>query len=161
MMVLVLGNLYHNGAEAEPQVPCYFIFGDSLVDNGNNNQLSSLARADYLPYGIDFPDGPTGRFCNGKTTVDVIGKAYSSSSSSLSGFVDFRWCFYFLTCNFGIFAAQLLGFDDYIPPYSTARGQDILRGVNFASAAAGIRQETGQQLVSTFNLLNLHKWLTE
>lgn len=58
---------------AEPQVPCYFIFGDSLVDNGNNNQLRSLARADYLPYGIDF-GGPTGRFSNGKTTVDVVGK---------------------------------------------------------------------------------------
>lgn len=61
------------GARAQ-QVPGYFIFGDSLVDNGNNNQLSSLARADYLPYGIDFPRGPTGRFCNGRTTVDVIGK---------------------------------------------------------------------------------------
>ena len=59
---------------AEPQVPCYFIFGDSLVDNGNNNNIQSLARANYLPYGIDFPDGPTGRFSNGKTTVDVIGK---------------------------------------------------------------------------------------
>ena len=57
-----------------PQVPCYFILGDSLVDNGNNNQLTSLARANYLPYGIDFPNGPTGRFSNGKTTVDVIGK---------------------------------------------------------------------------------------
>ncbi|KAG6416729.1 hypothetical protein SASPL_124165 [Salvia splendens] len=99
---------------AEPQVPCYFIFGDSLVDNGNNNNIQSLARANYLPYGIDFPDGPTGRFSNGKTTVDVI--------------------------------AELLGFDDYIPPYATARGQQILRGVNYASAAAGIREETGQQL---------------
>ncbi|KAL4333979.1 hypothetical protein GQ457_07G029920 [Hibiscus cannabinus] len=97
-----------------PQVPCYFIFGDSLVDNGNNNQLSSLARANYLPYGIDFPNGPTGRFSNGQTTVDVI--------------------------------AQLLGFDNYIPPYSTASGQQILGGVNYASAAAGIREETGQQL---------------
>ena len=58
----------------EPQVPCYFIFGDSLVDNGNNNNIASLARANYLPYGIDFPAGPTGRFSNGKTTVDVIGK---------------------------------------------------------------------------------------
>lgn len=61
-------------AVAEPQVPCYFIFGDSLVDNGNNNNIQSLARANYLPYGIDFPDGPTGRFSNGKTTVDVIGE---------------------------------------------------------------------------------------
>lgn len=58
------------------QVPCYFIFGDSLVDNGNNNQLTSLARANYLPYGIDFPRGPTGRFSNGKTTVDVIGMSF-------------------------------------------------------------------------------------
>ncbi|OVA14301.1 Lipase [Macleaya cordata] len=81
---------------AQPQVPCYFIFGDSLVDNGNNNEIASLARANYLPYGIDFPGGPTGRFCNGKTTTDVI--------------------------------AELLGFDDYIPPYATTRGQDILKG---------------------------------
>ncbi|KAK4858613.1 hypothetical protein QYF36_019369 [Acer negundo] len=44
--------------------------------------------------------------------------------------------------------AELLGFDDYISPYSTASGQDILRGVNYASAAAGIREETGQQLGS-------------
>nr|AMY26614.1 zinc finger FYVE domain containing protein [Linum usitatissimum] len=96
------------------QVPCYFIFGDSLVDNGNNNQLQSLARADYLPYGIDFQGGPSGRFSNGKTTVDVI--------------------------------AEQLGFDDYIPPYVEARGQSILRGINYASAAAGIREETGRQL---------------
>ena len=61
-----------NGVLAQPQVPCYFIFGDSLVDNGNNNNINSLAKANYLPYGIDFPGGPTGRFCNGKTTVDVI-----------------------------------------------------------------------------------------
>lgn len=72
VVVLVLG-LWSgsSGVKAAPQVPCYFIFGDSLVDNGNNNQLQSLARADYLPYGIDF-GGPTGRFSNGKTTVDVI-----------------------------------------------------------------------------------------
>ncbi|GMH05188.1 hypothetical protein Nepgr_007028 [Nepenthes gracilis] len=97
-----------------PQVPCYFIFGDSLADNGNNNHIVSLARADYKPYGIDFPEGPTGRFSNGKTNVDVI--------------------------------AELLGFDDYIPPYATASGGDILRGVNYASAAAGIREETGHHL---------------
>nr|KJB68827.1 hypothetical protein B456_011G035400 [Gossypium raimondii] len=111
-LVLVLSLFF--GVKGEPQVPCYFIFGDSLVDNGNNNELRSLARADYLPYGIDFANGPTGRFSNGRTTVDVI--------------------------------AELLGFDDYIPPYSTASGRQILGGVNYASAAAGIREETGQQL---------------
>jgi hypothetical protein len=71
LLVVVLGLL--SGVGADPQVPCYFIFGDSLVDNGNNNGLQSLARADYFPYGIDF-GGPTGRFSNGKTTVDAIGK---------------------------------------------------------------------------------------
>jgi hypothetical protein len=81
-VVLVL-SIWH-GVEADPQVPCYFIFGDSLVDNGNNNELTSLARANYLPYGVDFPSGPTGRFSNGKTTVDVIGELPLSLSLFLS-----------------------------------------------------------------------------
>lgn len=55
------------------QVPCYFIFGDSLADNGNNNWLSTMAKVNYRPYGIDFPSGPTGRFCNGRTAFDIIG----------------------------------------------------------------------------------------
>lgn len=41
-----------------------------------------------------------------------------------------------------------MGFDDFIPPYATASGRQLLQGVNFASAAAGIRDETGRQLVS-------------
>jgi hypothetical protein len=44
-------------------------------------------------------------------------------------------------------AAQLLGFRTYIPPYSRARVLDLLRGANYASGAAGIRQETGSNLV--------------
>lgn len=77
--IVLLLNLWCK-AQAAPQVPCYFIFGDSLVDNGNNNQLQSLARANYPPYGIDFQGGPTGRFSNGKTAVDVIGKRFLASS---------------------------------------------------------------------------------
>lgn len=51
--------------------------------------------------------------------------------------------------------AELLGFEGYISPYSTASGQEILKGVNYASAAAGIREETGQQLVPfILSLLN-------
>ncbi|XP_010490405.1 PREDICTED: GDSL esterase/lipase At2g19010 [Camelina sativa] len=63
------------------QVPCFFIFGDSLSDNGNNNNLKSKAKVNYSPYGIDFPNGPTGRFTNGRTIPDIIGE--------LSGFKDF------------------------------------------------------------------------
>lgn len=61
------------GEDHPPQVPCFFIFGDSLADSGNNNLLITLAKVNYQPYGIDFPHGPTGRFCNGRTTVDIIG----------------------------------------------------------------------------------------
>lgn len=59
----------------QPQVPAMFVFGDSLIDVGNNNYLSSIAKANYYPYGIDFFQGPTGRFCNGKTVIDVLCKS--------------------------------------------------------------------------------------
>ncbi|KAJ9563433.1 hypothetical protein OSB04_008593 [Centaurea solstitialis] len=66
---------------SQPQVPCYFIFGDSLVDNGNNNNLRTMAKANYPPYGIDFPEGVSGRFTNNRTLADIIGQ--------LLGFPDF------------------------------------------------------------------------
>jgi hypothetical protein len=50
------------------------------------------------------------------------------------------------------FAGELLGFNQFIPPFATARGRDILVGVNYASGAAGIRDESGRQLVPN----NLH-----
>ncbi|PUZ57532.1 hypothetical protein GQ55_5G439800 [Panicum hallii var. hallii] len=56
----------------QPAAPCMYIFGDSLVDNGNNNNILSLARANYRPYGIDFREGPPGRFTNGRTMVDFL-----------------------------------------------------------------------------------------
>ncbi|XWS70962.1 hypothetical protein CRYUN_Cryun03dG0095900 [Craigia yunnanensis] len=68
---LLLSNL-QNWVNAEPQVPCYFIFGDSLSDSGNNNNLDTLAKVNYPPYGIDFPSGPTGRFSNGRNMQDII-----------------------------------------------------------------------------------------
>ncbi|CAK7339203.1 unnamed protein product [Dovyalis caffra] len=69
---LVISNL-QTWAYGEPQAPCYFVFGDSLFDNGNNNPLLTVAKSNYPPYGIDFRKGPTGRFSNGNNTADVIG----------------------------------------------------------------------------------------
>ncbi|KAE8672081.1 putative GDSL-like Lipase/Acylhydrolase superfamily protein [Hibiscus syriacus] len=63
-----------NRAYAIPQVPCYFIFGDSLSDTGNNNKLATSGKVNYPPYGIDFPRGPTGRFTDGRTMHDFIVK---------------------------------------------------------------------------------------
>ncbi|KAH9667896.1 GDSL esterase/lipase [Citrus sinensis] len=111
LMVMILNFHFRwvNGAE---QVPCYFIFGDSLFDSGNNNALPTKAKANYPPYGIDFPGGPTGRFSNGLNMADVI--------------------------------AQLLGFGGFIPSYASARGDDILKGVNYASGGGGILNETAR-----------------
>lgn len=58
--------------------PANFVFGDSLVDAGNNNYIVSLSKADYMPNGIDF-GGPTGRFTNGRTIVDIIGEFHRKS----------------------------------------------------------------------------------
>ncbi|KAL0328932.1 UNVERIFIED_CONTAM: GDSL esterase/lipase [Sesamum calycinum] len=46
--------------------------GDSLVDNGNNNFLLTTAKSNYLPYGIDYPGGPTGRFSNARNLADFL-----------------------------------------------------------------------------------------
>lgn len=53
-----------------------FIFGDSLVDAGNNDYLVTLSKANAPPYGVDFAFSggkPTGRFTNGMTIADIMG----------------------------------------------------------------------------------------
>ncbi|XP_059291069.1 LOW QUALITY PROTEIN: GDSL esterase/lipase At5g08460-like [Lycium ferocissimum] len=108
-------------ADDEPQFTALFVFGDSLMDPGNNNYLAnSLAKANYVPYGVDFRR-PTGRFCNARTIIDYLG--------------------------------DLLGLP-LIPAYTATitLGCDISKGVNYASAAAGILDETGQSLGERFSL---------
>ncbi|KAK9096539.1 hypothetical protein Sjap_022036 [Stephania japonica] len=54
-------------------VPAVLAFGDSIVDTGNNNNLVTIAKANYSPYGQNFLGGfPSGRFCNGKIPSDLI-----------------------------------------------------------------------------------------
>ncbi|KAI7727112.1 hypothetical protein M8C21_018993, partial [Ambrosia artemisiifolia] len=54
-------------------VPALIAFGDSIVDQGANNNLKTLVKANFPPYGKDFPAGkPTGRFSNNKTPADMI-----------------------------------------------------------------------------------------
>ncbi|KAI3740281.1 hypothetical protein L2E82_30707 [Cichorium intybus] len=114
LILMLLATTVLSFVGSVPQVPCYFVFGDSLMDNGNNNNLVTEAKANYPPYGIDFPDGPTGRFSNGRNTADVV--------------------------------AQLLGFENSIPPFATVKREEIVRGVNYASGAAGILDITALHL---------------
>ncbi|KAK3008635.1 hypothetical protein RJ639_013444 [Escallonia herrerae] len=102
-------------------ITCYckgigmFVFGSSLVDNGNNNYLKdTMAKADFLPYGIDFPLGPSGRFTNGKNVIDLLG-----DHLQLPAFIPV--------------------FND--PSTNVSR---MLLGVNYASGGSGILDETGR-----------------
>ena len=77
-MLLIVACFTTTMVLCKPQVPCYFVFGDSLSDAGNNNNLNTKAKANYPPYGIDFPGGvATGRFSNGRNMVDRISKLCS------------------------------------------------------------------------------------
>jgi phospholipase/lecithinase/hemolysin len=70
-LVVAMATTFVPQAEAR----AFFVFGDSLVDNGNNNYLATTARADSPPYGIDYPTRrPTGRFSNGLNIPDFISK---------------------------------------------------------------------------------------
>ncbi|XP_022986897.1 GDSL esterase/lipase At1g06990-like [Cucurbita maxima] len=53
--------------------PAILIFGDSTIDPGNNNYIPTLFKANYNPYGRDFPGHiATGRFSNGKLIPDIL-----------------------------------------------------------------------------------------
>ncbi|RDX87124.1 GDSL esterase/lipase EXL2, partial [Mucuna pruriens] len=55
-------------------VPAVLVFGDSIMDTGNNNNnMQTLAKCNFPPYGRDFQGGvPTGRFGNGKVPSDFV-----------------------------------------------------------------------------------------
>lgn len=77
-LIVAIGSLAtHSEARA------FFVFGDSLVDNGNNNYLATTARADSPPYGIDYPTRqPTGRFSNGLNLPDILSWAHNNANTA-------------------------------------------------------------------------------
>ena len=81
---IVLGSfsiiyLVFSVANGAPLVPALFIFGESVVDVGNNNNLAAILKANFPPYGRDFVTRkPTRRFCNGKLATDFTGNLHFS-----------------------------------------------------------------------------------
>ncbi|KAJ1260804.1 hypothetical protein BS78_10G260300 [Paspalum vaginatum] len=75
----IVGAVAGNDVVAGPTtVPALYVFGDSLLDVGNNNYLpgADVPRANAPYYGVDFPGGrPTGRFSNGYNVADFVAKA--------------------------------------------------------------------------------------
>ena len=92
-LVLVVFSVAHG----DPLVPALNIFGDSVVDVGNNNNLYTLVKANFAPYGRDFVShSPTGRFCNGKLATDFTGKIHQQFKSSSSSFFSLMSLMYLL-----------------------------------------------------------------
>ncbi|KAI4306147.1 hypothetical protein L6164_029449 [Bauhinia variegata] len=59
------------------KVPAIIVFGDSTVDAGNNNHISTILKSNFAPYGRDFGGGKaTGRFSNGRLPTDFISEAF-------------------------------------------------------------------------------------
>ncbi|XP_002284087.2 GDSL esterase/lipase At5g03820 [Vitis vinifera] len=110
LLVLIL-----SVAHGDPLVPALCIFGDSVVDAGNNNNLATLVKANFPPYGRDFvTHRPTGRFCNGKLATDF--------TAEYLGFTSYP--------------------PPYLS--QEAQGKNLLQGANFASASSGYYDRTAQ-----------------
>ncbi|KAK6229783.1 GDSL lipase/esterase - like 10 [Theobroma cacao] len=75
--LFLLINLLLQIPETSAIVPAIIVFGDSTVDPGNNNQISTVLKSNFAPYGRDFLGGkPTGRFSNGRIATDFISEAF-------------------------------------------------------------------------------------
>jgi len=90
-------------------VPAVIVFGDSIVDTGNNNYISTLVRCNFPPYGRDFAEGnhPSGRFSNGLVPSDIIGTNFYALKT-LSCKVLQNKLFNFLTTSLFHFQLQNL-----------------------------------------------------
>lgn len=104
-------------------VPAIIVFGDSTVDSGNNNHISTILRSDFKPYGRDFYGGKsTGRFSNGRIATDFISEAFGLKPT-VPAYMD--------------------------PKYNIT---DFATGVCFASAGSGYDNATSDVLVSLSNI---------
>ncbi|KAH7533402.1 hypothetical protein FEM48_Zijuj04G0127000 [Ziziphus jujuba var. spinosa] len=99
------------------KIPAIIVFGDSSVDAGNNNQIPTVARSNFQPYGRDFSGGKaTGRFSNGRIPTDFISEALGIKPT-IPAYLD--------------------------PAYHIS---DFATGVTFASAATGYDNATSDVL---------------
>ncbi|CAK7325971.1 unnamed protein product [Dovyalis caffra] len=56
-----------------PKFPAILVFGDSIVDTGNNNFINTLVRGNFFPYRQNYPgQKATGRFSDGKLIPDLL-----------------------------------------------------------------------------------------
>ncbi|KAL6991142.1 hypothetical protein U1Q18_009261 [Sarracenia purpurea var. burkii] len=119
--IFMLKAVAQNLANQKPSSPnnsfsAVFVFGDSTVDPGNNDYVSTaILKANFPPYGRDFMNHmPTGRFTNGRLATDYV--------------------------------VSYLSIKEYVPPYldPTLGIEELMTGVSFASAGSGFDSLTAQ-----------------
>ncbi|KAK3132560.1 hypothetical protein QOZ80_6AG0524470 [Eleusine coracana subsp. coracana] len=73
LLLQVPEGVHGAGSIGKMNISAIYIFGDSIVDPGNNNNRITEAKANFPPYGQDFPGGiATGRFSNGLVPGDML-----------------------------------------------------------------------------------------
>ncbi|BFG39327.1 hypothetical protein CerSpe_256000 [Prunus speciosa] len=125
-LIIIVLFLYHNAAAVtlpeNETIPAVIVFGDSIVDPGNNNNIRTIVKCNFPPYGRDFIGRkPTGRFSNGRVPSDLIAESVGVKN---------------------ILPA-------YLDP--SLKVQDLLTGVSFASGGTGYDPLT-PQVVSVLSL---------
>ncbi|KAF9594522.1 hypothetical protein IFM89_031640 [Coptis chinensis] len=85
-VVIVLG-IFYPQAEAH----AFFVFGDSLVDSGNNNYLLTIAADAFYPYGIDYPTHRKQTLAN--TWLASFENRHTFDRHSYENSLYDSWCF--------------------------------------------------------------------
>ncbi|CAN6698822.1 unnamed protein product [Malus baccata var. baccata] len=121
-VVIVLFCYCHAAAVKLPnneKIPALIVFGDSIVDPGNNNNIGTIVKCNFPPYGRDFiGKWPTGRFSNGRVPSDLIAESVGVKN---------------------ILPA-------YLDP--NLKIEDLLTGVSFASGGSGYDPLTPQIVIT-------------
>ncbi|KAJ1699930.1 hypothetical protein LUZ63_008442 [Rhynchospora breviuscula] len=77
VLLLLMFSLLNYTYVTRADVSAVIVFGDSTVDSGNNNFITTIAKSNFRPYGKDYCGGvPTGRFSNGRLPTDFISEAF-------------------------------------------------------------------------------------
>ncbi|KAF8097267.1 hypothetical protein N665_0292s0045 [Sinapis alba] len=109
-LVLVLIAVQANGRKQgkNAKIPALIVFGDSIMDTGNNNNLSTFLKSNFPPYGKVFPGGlATGRFSDGRVPSDLIAERLGLTKTLPA----------------------------YLSP--NLKPKDLLKGITFASGGTG------------------------
>uniref|UniRef100_A0A0D3D742 Uncharacterized protein n=1 Tax=Brassica oleracea var. oleracea TaxID=109376 RepID=A0A0D3D742_BRAOL len=85
-----VGHAHPQGISGNANVSALFAFGDSILDTGNNNNLTTLSKCNYFPYGRNFVGGKaTGRFGNGRYPTTLRDRlAHRAEAQAITGFLS-------------------------------------------------------------------------